>query len=115
MPPHRERHESKTPRSRRRMVRTVTPQRFLRASLGVSLVTLMPMVAHAAAPEVEQAEKLFGEGQSLMASSQFAEACVKFAASQRLDPGIGTLLRLGDCFEKSGRSTSAFRAFQEAA
>jgi hypothetical protein len=58
---------------------------------------------------------MFEEGRRLMAASQYAEACMKFEASQRLDPGVGTLLNLGDCLERSGRTASAWSRFREAA
>jgi hypothetical protein len=57
---------------------------------------------------------LFEEGRRLATAGQPREACEKFQASQRLDPGIGTLLYLGDCYEKTGRTASAWAAFREA-
>jgi tetratricopeptide (TPR) repeat protein len=62
-----------------------------------------------------EAQAAFEEGQSLMSQNAYAQACAKFAESQRLEPGIGTLLWLGECFEKSGKVASAFRAFEQAA
>jgi len=60
------------------------------------------------------AEALFEQGTSLMTAGRYAEACAKFEASQALDAGIGTLLYLGDCYERSGRSASAWATFREA-
>ena len=60
------------------------------------------------------AEALFEQGTSLMSSGRYAEACQKFEASQALDAGIGTLLYLGDCYERSGRNASAWATFREA-
>jgi hypothetical protein len=61
------------------------------------------------------AESLFEQGRQLLQTGHYAEACVKLEASQRLDPGVGTLLNLGDCLEKSGRTASAWERFREAA
>lgn len=61
------------------------------------------------------AEAFFAEGRELLKEQKFAEACSKFEASQRLDPAIGTLMNLADCYERSGRFASAWVAFREAA
>ncbi|WP_437275770.1 hypothetical protein WME90_31580 [Sorangium sp. So ce375] len=79
-------------------------------SLGAGVARAEPSADQAAA-----AEALFREGRDLVAKGQLAEACPKFAASQRLDPGYGTQWNLADCLERLGRSASAWAAFREAA
>jgi hypothetical protein len=61
------------------------------------------------------AEALFVEGRKLVAEGKVAEGCSKLAASQKLDPAAGTLIHLGDCQEKLGRTASAWASFREAA
>lgn len=83
---------------------------------AVAALLLAPALAHAANPSDQaRAEALFTEGRKLLAASHFAEACPKFAESQRLDPAIGTQLNLGDCYEKTGRTASAWAVFRDAA
>jgi hypothetical protein len=61
------------------------------------------------------AEALFLKGRDLLEQGQMAEACKNFEASQRLDAGLGTLLYLADCYERAGRTASAWATFREAA
>jgi hypothetical protein len=61
------------------------------------------------------AEALFEQGRSLVTAGKFAEACPRFADSQRLDPSAGTLLNLANCYEKLGRTATAWATYKEAA
>jgi len=60
------------------------------------------------------AESLFEEGVSLAEAGKLAEACRKFEASETLDVAVGTLLRLADCYERTGRLATAWARFREA-
>ncbi|MCL2449150.1 MAG: hypothetical protein FWD17_09395 [Polyangiaceae bacterium] len=61
------------------------------------------------------AEALFVEGRRLVAAGQYADACPKFADSQRLDPSPATLLNLASCYEKLDRTATAWATYREAA
>lgn len=60
------------------------------------------------------AEALFNQGRDLMTKGKHVEACPKFEASQQLDPGLGTMLNLAECYEKTGRTASAWAVYREA-
>jgi len=74
-----------------------------------------PARAEANAAQKAAAESLFDDGLKAMRSGHFAEACPKLEESERIDPAIGTLLYLGECYEKLGRTASAWATFREAA
>jgi hypothetical protein len=77
----------------------------------------LPASAHADASAAQKAaaESLFDDGLKAMKSGHFAEACPKLEESERIDPAIGTLLYLGECYEKTSRTASAWATFREAA
>ena len=76
----------------------------------------MAHVAWAQAPDQKaSAQVLFDKARALVQQKNFAEACPKFAESLRLDPGIGTMLWLADCYENNGQTASAWAQFKEAA
>ena len=87
------------------------------AGVLVGLAMSAPRPAFAA-PSAEQrttAEALFQQGRELMTQKSFAAACEKFAASQELDPGLGTQLYLADCYDLAGKSASAWALFRDVA
>ena len=59
------------------------------------------------------AEALFTEGRSLAQAGKCGEAIPKFQASQKLDPGVGTLLNLAECYEQVGKTASAWAEYRE--
>lgn len=88
------------------------------APFVVSLLTWLaplPALAQTSAGNKAAAEALFNEGRSLMQEQKYAEACKKLEASQALDVGLGTLMLLSDCYEKVGKTASAWASFKDAA
>jgi tetratricopeptide (TPR) repeat protein len=89
------------------------------AAVGVALAGVVATVVARAQPQAigndaARAEALFGEGRRLMAAKDYGGACPKFAESQELDPAPGTLLNLAVCYERAGKTASAWAAFKSA-
>lgn len=76
---------------------------------------LTASTAHAAEHDPAAAQALFDQGRALMNDKKYAEACPKLEESQRLDPGMGTLFHLADCYERWGKLASAWAAFLDVA
>lgn len=96
---------------------SATPSRLV--GLGIVCAALAAAgAAHAqqsTAADKAAADALFNEARQLLDAGKVAEACPKLEESQRLDPAAGTALNLGDCFERIGRTASAYVAFGDAA
>jgi hypothetical protein len=93
-------------------------QRFahlLSASLaGLSVVLAAGSSVAAGSADQAAAVSLFQEAKQLAGAGDFEHACPKFAEAQRLLPTTGTLLNLGNCYEKVGKLASAWGAFKQA-
>lgn len=84
---------------------------------GVLAALLAPaprVLADGGAATMALAEGLYQEGIALKNQGKLDQACPKLAESHRLDPGSGTALHLADCYERQGRTASAWSMFAEA-
>jgi hypothetical protein len=83
------------------------------AAIALALVVALPSLARADGEVAATA--LFDEGRRLAEQHHYAEACPKFAESQRLAPSGGTLLNLAECYEHTGQLASAWATWKQAA
>jgi hypothetical protein len=60
------------------------------------------------------ASQLFDDAERLFGSGKAIEACPKYSESYRLDPQLGTLLHLGECYAKAGKTAAAWVSFKDA-
>ncbi|HEY6463680.1 MAG TPA: hypothetical protein VIY73_26105 [Polyangiaceae bacterium] len=83
----------------------------LAASLAV------PCAARAQSSPQDQAvaQSLYDEAKKLMAAGKWSDACPKLEESQRLDPAPVTEFYLADCYERAGRTASAWTTFLDLA
>src|SRR6185436_9458711 len=92
----------------------LTVSKFIRPIFATALSGILTLAAtpasaetHAAA-ESAAAEALFQQAAALMQDGKYREACEKFEGSQELEPALGTQLRLADCYDRAGRTASAW-------
>jgi serine/threonine-protein kinase len=87
---------------------------FSAFALAVALA-LAPSAGHGdERADKAAAEAQFDAGLALLKAGKYADACPKLESSQSLDPAVGTLMYLGECYARLGRTASAWAAFREA-
>ncbi|HET7542943.1 MAG TPA: hypothetical protein VFK05_23885 [Polyangiaceae bacterium] len=84
------------------------------AQAGLLCAALLSNARPAHAEDQAAARALFDEGKKLLKSGAYEQACPKLEAASKLYTSVGILLNLGDCYEKLGRSASAWTQFTEA-
>jgi hypothetical protein len=84
------------------------------AAFGVPLAVSTPAAAQTVDTDRQIAQQLFDDGRVLLEAKRYSEACPKFAESQRLDPGGGTLSNLALCHELEGKTATAWSEFRDA-
>jgi hypothetical protein len=89
----------------------------LHAAIAIAVaLAVVPAAARAQnASEQAEARTLFDQGSRLYASGDFAAACPKLEASLHLYAGLGTRGRLAECYEKLGRTASAWAMYEQVA
>jgi len=85
------------------------------AALVALALGAAPQVARAqAAGDAARADAAFKEGRRLLEKGDLAEACAHFAESKRQAPAVGVTLYLGDCYQRLGKTASAWNEFRSA-
>jgi len=89
---------------------------YIAALTSAALAGLAPAPLPAAPSDTQAtAEMLFEEGKQLLAAGQLEAACAKLETSHKIDPAPGTVVNLAICYQRLGRTASAWARFREAA
>jgi Tfp pilus assembly protein PilF len=97
-----------------RRIASRTASRFSSFALATGLCVAARSAAAETTDAAASAQQLFDEARALMKEGNYAEACPKFAESQSLDPGGGTLLNLGICHYRENRTATAWAELRQA-
>ena len=84
-------------------------------SMGLCATTAMAWAQPDDLAKKTAAEAAFRQGKDQIAAGQVPEACESFRKSQELDPQLGTQYNLGLCYEKLGRTASAWSLYSQLA
>jgi hypothetical protein len=83
----------------------------------LGLVVMLAAAARSAHSQPDStaaiAEQLFDEGREHMREGRWAQACLKFEASRRIEPAIGAQLNLATCYERMGKLARAWGLYRE--
>ena len=90
-------------------------------TLAISTLTVLAWLARVSAAQAQgtdqraAAEVLFNEARKLMDAGNYAEACSRLEQSEQIEPAAGTLGWLAQCYEKSGKTATAWATYRQAA
>lgn len=73
------------------------------------------LIAGSAHADDPAAVAFFNEGRAMLEKGRLEEACDRFSRSQELEPAVGTVYSLAECYERRGMMASAWVAYLEAA
>lgn len=85
-----------------------------RALLGSFFLFVLSLAGAASADRVTDAEALFRAAKDLTKANDWAAACPKFEASYELDPQLGVLMNIADCYEHEGKTATAWARWNAA-
>lgn len=86
----------------------------LAATIVAASILATAAPARAQGGDAALALSLFEDARQLAAGGNYEAACPKFLASYNQVQKLGTLLNLADCYEKQGKTASAWARFTEA-
>jgi len=101
-------------RSRHALARGGSAATLLGVALFAAAAAAAPPVAKPQPVDPAAAEALFEQGRRALEKNDLETACAKFAESQRLDPGVGTLMNWATCEERQGHIATAWQRWREA-
>jgi hypothetical protein len=84
------------------------------AAVAVAISSAASAQAQTSDPTAAQADAYFKAAMALRSAGNDAAACPNFAASKQLAPAVGVTLYLAECYQRTGRSASAWREFRDA-
>jgi hypothetical protein len=93
--------------------RTSLPAAILVVAAAVA--STPPAFGETTAANKAAADALYEAGQRLIKDHKYEEALAKLLASQKLDPGLGTLLNAAYCYDRIGKIASAWALYNEVA
>jgi hypothetical protein len=88
---------------------------FGAAAVLLVVMSARPAGAQATAQDQAVAQSLYDEARKLSTAGKWGDACPKLEESQRLDPTPVTEFYLADCYERAGRTASAWTTFLDLA
>src|SRR5438105_15351955 len=93
-----------------------THARVAAVVIAAACASWAPTDAYAQAASAQaEGRVLFDEGARLLNEGKLDEACPKLEASLRRYAGLGTRGKLAECYEKSGRTASAWAMYEQVA